>query len=449
MSNVNLKIISVNVNGVNSKLDSLTHLLNETNADICLLQETKALHLNNFKHQNYTSLHLSGMDSTADLTNVCKGGLGFLFKKSINFEQISSHSRPENLDLDTFSRVLTVKLLDFGVYLTNIYLPAPDSNLDQEQNSEKLIKVLAYHTSITEGLNNELTAGDFNSAPTDLNWRRDLISDHFQNFSETDLEFCDSNSFTYTSYCHQTTRHLDRFISTVPTTFKNFQILYDQDIGSDHLPIQAVFEFSKITENQPNTESASIRQVNWARANSKNIQAFQEIVTSKIKKEFRHLNSTSDHNEAVLEKLLIILEQAAQETIPKYKKSGHVKAKIPNWKEEVEPTKAVLDYWSVRLSMTDKNDQINYAYARKMKSLSHSRFRHALRKQRALAKQLIVNKTSTENCFKIINKDDFRQSSPPLELEGNKPGQDQLNFWDQHYRETLMLKIHPSNCLQI
>lgn len=136
-------------------------------------------------------------------------------------------------------------MLDYDVYLTNIYLPAPDSNLNQEENSEKLVKVLAYHTSITENLNNELTAGVFNSDPSDQNWRHDLISEHFANFTESDLKFCDPNSYTYTSYCHKTTRHLDRFISTVPSTFNDFKILYDQDIGSDHLPIQATFNSKK------------------------------------------------------------------------------------------------------------------------------------------------------------------------------------------------------------
>lgn len=79
-----IKIISVNINGINSKLDSLTHLLDTTNADVCLLQETKALHLNSFKHPNYSNLHLSGMDSSEDLMNVCKGAWVFYSKRVSN-----------------------------------------------------------------------------------------------------------------------------------------------------------------------------------------------------------------------------------------------------------------------------------------------------------------------------------------------------------------------------
>lgn len=442
--NQQIKIISVNINGVNSKIESLSNLLNETDADICLLQETKSFHLNNFKNTKYTNIHLSGTDIEANSTDPLhmKGGLGILIKNKFSYEQITPHTKPNDLELDTFSRVLTIKLLDFNVYLTNIYLPSPDSNLDQEANSEKLVKVLADHSSINEDLNNEIVSGDFNSSPIDSNWRSSLINEHFENFTATDLNHTNQNSYTYTSYCHKTTRHLDRMISTIPSNYASFEILYKQCVGSDHLPIQGNFTFQKtVTEQQVKVPTKP--GINWKRANPKNIQAYQEQVTAKIKKNFKNLKSQAEFNEDVFDKLMNVLESAAAETIPKYKSKENVKPKIPNWKEEIQPVKAILDFWSVQLSMTDKNDHYNYRHACKMKSLAHSRFRFALRKQRALAKEKIISNTTTQNCFSIINKDTYKQTSAPLDLEGNKPGQDQLNFWDQHYRETFKSEDSP------
>lgn len=44
-----------------------------------------------------------------------------------------------------------------------------------------------------------------------------------------------------------------------------------------------------------------------------------------------------------------------------------------NWKEEVEPTKAYYDYFSVKLSMTDKNNQREYNCISQQKALAKNK----------------------------------------------------------------------------
>lgn len=226
MSETDLKIISININSLNSKIDSLTNLLNNKSPDIVCLQETKSNHMNNLNYKNYQKIHLSAMDPEIDQTHQSKGGLGFLIKSSIKFEQITPHTKPEILSLDTYSRLLSIKLLDYDLTVSNVYLH--DSRIDQDENSDKLLKVLASHETATENLNNQIVAGDFNSSPHDSNWRKDVICEHFENYSHTDLDFIDNNSYTYTSYAHKTTRHLDRIISTIPSFYKKFKILYSE-----------------------------------------------------------------------------------------------------------------------------------------------------------------------------------------------------------------------------
>ena len=432
-----LKIISLNINGLNSKIDSLTNLINTKSPDIVCLQETKSNHMNNFKCKNYQKVHLSAMDPETDQTHQSKGGLGFLVKNTLNFEQITPHDKPDNLSLDTFSRLLSIKLLDHDLTVSNIYLPAHDSRIDQDDNSDKLLKVLAYHESATENLNNQIVAGDFNSSPHDTNWRKQVIYEHFEHFSFTDLDFVDKNSYTYTSYAHKTTRHLDRIISTIPANYKKFEILYTGCVGSDHLPILATFELDKNSTCHEISPNKSSPRINWNKVTTKHISAYKQILTSKIKKITKN-KLDSEFDLQMLEQLNKALEDSANDSMPKYNSKHHdlKKPRIMNWKEEVEPTKAYYDYFSVKLSMTDKNNQREYNCISQQKALAHSRYRYALRKQRALAKNKLVETTTNSNCFELINKDNFKQTSPPLELEGKKPGNEQLEFWDGHFKET-------------
>lgn len=91
-SKTDLKIISLNINGLNSKIVSLTNLINTKSPDIVFLQETKSNHMNNFKCKSYQKVHLSAMDPETDQTHQSKGGLGFLVKNTLNFEQITPSS---------------------------------------------------------------------------------------------------------------------------------------------------------------------------------------------------------------------------------------------------------------------------------------------------------------------------------------------------------------------
>ena len=180
-----------------------------------------------------------------------------------------------------------LELLEFDLILSNIYLAANNSKLSQDENEEKLLQTLAYFDQINDNNTNLICAGDFNSGPKDTDWRSIIIKDHFfPRFQPSDLDYTtEINPYTYTSYAHKSTRRLDRIISTLPAYFTNFDILYKYDCGSDHLPIKASFTVPKIQRDIENLViKKTTNKLNWQAAKPKNIRAFQEILTSKIKK---------------------------------------------------------------------------------------------------------------------------------------------------------------------
>lgn len=449
----NLRIASLNINGLNSKLQNINNLLDSTGIDILCLQETKSTNLNQLVCPNFTKIHVSAMDINTDLSNLSSGGLGILIRDNISYERISPTTKPDNIDLNIFSRILSIKLLEFDLILSNIYLPANNSKLSQDENEEKLLQTLAYFDQINDSNTNLICAGDFNSGPKDTDWRSIIIKDHFfPRFQPSDLDYTtEINPYTYTSYAHKSTRRLDRIISTLPAYFTNFDILYKYDCGSDHLPIKASFTVPKIQRDiEKPVIKKTTNKLNWQAAKPKNIRAFQEILTSKIKKITKVVqNLDIDYDEHAMKLFTKALDEAAHDSIPKFKKSHHnsIKPRITKWHEEVEPYKNEVSYWSTRVAMTEKSDSVNYNYVTKQKSLAHSRYRFKLKQQRAITRQNILENISHKNCYKIIKKDDFRQKSAPLDLEGCQPTE-QLKKWEKHYMDTFKAKYEPKKIPQ-
>ena len=166
-NNTFYNIACLNLHGFGDKISVVQNLIIDLNIDILCIQETWRYNLNDFKMPNYHVLHQSSMPSDTVILGRPYGGLGFIIRNSIKYERISPYNLPNGMDLYTFSRVMSINLIECNTLLTNIYLPAVDSRLSSSENEQKFDETLAYFHVITNGFSNQILVGDFNLSPFD------------------------------------------------------------------------------------------------------------------------------------------------------------------------------------------------------------------------------------------------------------------------------------------
>jgi len=430
-------IASINVHGFGDKTSAIKNLIIQSKIDILCLQETWRFNLNDFKLKNYHVLHQTSMPIDTVITGRPYGGLGFIIKNSIKYEKISPFNIPNGMNLYTFSRVMSINLIECKTLLTNIYLPAVDSRLSCLENEQKFDETLAYFDVTTHGFSNQILVGDFNLSPFDkITNRHKLFQTYLiPKFYEFDLDFVDNKNYTY--YDHHSQRFIDRVLTTCKS-LSNYKICINDDIGSDHLPIMFNLNFTITSENTRRI-SDFITKINWQKATSRNVFAFKEKIDYLIKK---NLGKPEYYNNSTLNRLLQTLEEAASMSMPKYRPKSKRSTLLPDWNETVGPYKKVLQYWNNILCVTASSHP-NFNHIKHMSRLAKTRFKWALRKHRTFCSKEKNSFTTNENCYKLLNNNKKTSLiNPPNDIAGFKP-ENQLIMWTEHYQKTFSTQKEP------
>ena len=123
----NLKILSLNCLGLANKTNSIIDLILDVKADVVLLQEVWAFNMDFFQIVGYKNIFVSAMDQNKLHLGRPHGGIAIVIKDSINFEYLTPAMKPKQVDLNIYSRVLGIELVDYKMSICNLYLPACDS----------------------------------------------------------------------------------------------------------------------------------------------------------------------------------------------------------------------------------------------------------------------------------------------------------------------------------
>lgn len=154
-----MRVITWNINSVRLRINHVVNLLNETDADILCLQETKTpdehFPLEALKEAGYEHAHFHGMKSY--------NGLAIISKHP--FEETNIHHRVGREDC----RHIAAKFKNFELH--NLYIPAGGDEPDPEIN-EKYKHKLDFVDEMTDWFKDTYTqdtpliaVGDFNIAP--------------------------------------------------------------------------------------------------------------------------------------------------------------------------------------------------------------------------------------------------------------------------------------------
>ena len=133
---INIKVMTLNVNGFFSKEESIKDLINKNDVDVACLQETKAVNLLQLKLPDYDVHHLSPVDPK-EKVRPCHG-TAILIKKKFEAERISPLTSPKDISIECYSRIISLKIPDFDMAVTTIYAPAVRTDISPEQNMDRL-----------------------------------------------------------------------------------------------------------------------------------------------------------------------------------------------------------------------------------------------------------------------------------------------------------------------
>ena len=221
-----LRIMQININGINNKLAELTDLIHNTNTDIVTIQETK-LTTNSKTPQitGYTAIRTDRQQNKG-------GGLLTYIKHDITFTSIPI---PQNIDT-THTEIQLTKIhlkQNKSIHIANIYIPPHTTNTQTEDAATT--NCLEYVTGLTDSV----VTGDFNAHSSSwhspiTDHRGNLISDIIEQSTHRIL-----NTDTPTRI--PPARNQQPTSPDITTISTNIQCTTTwnttQSLSSDHLPI--------------------------------------------------------------------------------------------------------------------------------------------------------------------------------------------------------------------
>ncbi|MGK2940486.1 MAG: reverse transcriptase domain-containing protein [Immundisolibacter sp.] len=228
--NTEIKVIQININGITNKLAELTQLIQDQNADIITIQETKLTSAAKTPTiANYTAIR-------KDRGHNKGGGLLTYIKNDITFTESTI---PQNINpLSTEIQILNIHLSQAKqMHIANLYIPPRLSTINQHATEDTDIETCLNYLMT---LQNTLITGDSNAHST--TWhspkndhRGDLIAGIIQNSNHIIL-----NSDTPTRIPparNQQSTSPD--ISTISSNlYSNTMWNTITALSSDHLPIE-------------------------------------------------------------------------------------------------------------------------------------------------------------------------------------------------------------------
>ena len=204
---VGLRAISLNINSLMRKVQSVLNLLTKYDLDVLFIQETFCYNVNFLKVPGYDVYHLSPSDE-GDQGRAFHG-VCLIVRESLHAERIGPYTCPPGTDQETFARFLAVEIPNLETALVNAYLPSVRNDLTSDENNQKYDSALAYLENLTENHTNVILAGDMNVDPIrDVNQTRLQIFNHsLGNYHALDKKLIeeDLNLCTFVSYMNGAT----------------------------------------------------------------------------------------------------------------------------------------------------------------------------------------------------------------------------------------------------
>lgn len=269
-----MRIVSFNCRSIKRSVDYVRILCKQ--ADIIALQETwlmpHDLNFINCIDDNFSAFSKSSVDSSAGiLRGRPYGGLTIMWRKSA-FTNVScvecENDRVAAVIVDTSERR---RLL-----LTNVYMP-----VDSEENLPEFTDTISRLSAIIEESNIEtaLMVGDFNAHP-EARFGKEMLAfceEQIWNCVDIDHFGIDSNTFTYLSEAHGTTKWLDHCLATAAASKIVLSIHVDNSVSwSDHFPLHIECDIGLMCTKVSNTNNytAINKNILWCQRNDNEIKSY-------------------------------------------------------------------------------------------------------------------------------------------------------------------------------
>ena len=226
-----LKILQININGINNKFTELQQLTKEESPDIITIQETKLTSKTKRCHlQGYSTIRKDRIDKNG-------GGLITYIKDSIPFSELDYKPKENKTNIETsITKIHISKVKQY--HIVNTYIPPRDSQIDTKQEDKEITEHLNHFFS----LSNSIITGDINAHSkmwhsNTNDHRGSLISDIINNSDHITLN---TNTHTRTPFAkNQCNTSPD--ITIIPNDiFLNSSWKTNYALSSDHLPIITV-----------------------------------------------------------------------------------------------------------------------------------------------------------------------------------------------------------------
>ena len=447
MASENLTLMSFNVSGLfNERLSYVQELLDESQADVILLQELWLLHDDldkiNDLSTNYLSKAKSAIPSDKLLTGRPYGGVGILWHKSLA-AQIS----PVPVDSDRVIAACMAHQNGSKTLIVNAYLPC-DNRLAESVSYEyeKCIDVINT-LLITCSYNDVIIGGDFNTDYT----RKNAHAKHLQAFCSRNAlkdlwneNLCYDN-VTYISHDMKAKSCIDHFIMSRTICVSSFSTINDPMNPSNHLPITCKIKCQPDRIKTTSKYNDKTMNIAWHKVDNDMFSKYQEMIKMRLVEKLSIQSLTCDivncdskqhfHElDLVCEYLEDVLIDSAMAIFPKSKKK---KAK-PYWKEKIQPLKDDSLFWHWMWTECGKPTEgvITEIY-KNCKRRYHYAIRKLQRDQRELRNARMaesIAKNKSRDLWRELNKMKPRSKITPPQVDGCTDNKSVCNIFANKYQ---------------
>ena len=444
-------IMSFNINGLRSKLRFLfDYLLKKQAPDILCLQECKVTNVKFFemklKKIGYSIIFQSSIRNDND-TNI-RGGNAIIYRSDYSIELITNRKCPAGMDVESFSRIIGVKLVDFSVNIYSIYLPAYSSKKTCTENTEKFQKSIQYLEDLTGNSTNNIICGDWNSdfrkdAESAIRrGRLEIINNFLEKYWTPDTNL-GNNRYSYLSYLSSNGQQVRRLIDRIVHTLDSSCCIHYEILSvtqSDHYPVLCKFLVSETqspSEISQKRKHSKIDAIDFTNLTSTHLHAYKSHLNRIIKKW-----DNRKKDQEYLNDLTNLMENLAVKHLPK-KDSRKVYTDQTLHDPEILQAKEDLASWTNFSNLLDQHHP-SWQFVMTMVQRSRKKLNQLMKKYQFRERRKKAKTINSSNLFDPIKKTGVILPSPPKEIEGHQFS-DQLDFFHAHYTTTFKGQNIPRN----
>lgn len=286
MTEHKLKIIHININSIRNKRSDIKLLISEQKPDILLLQETLSK----------VPMNMAGMISFIHFPFSHKKarGLDILIKPNLICEPVTldlSNALHEAIALDIHSTTHNRSIRLISYYANHAALI----------KKQDILNLLNSHPTT-------LIIGDLNARTPQSHDNPNTNGIHLQNWhNDFDLHITSPPTWTRFGYSNQRPSKLDIIITKCTNAQLITSLKVGPDVGSDHLPLIAEIQFSKLTSQPDHTPRPLFHKADWKK--------YENHITEQIENITPPTHTTPSIDMAIAE-ITTLIQTAALTSIP-------------------------------------------------------------------------------------------------------------------------------------